>query len=285
MFAPRRFAGRLSLVSLAAIAACSTPPPPPPPTPPPAVIPTVRPLPPMGAVAGMGIPEIGADGKYETANRGVTSNTALWHVRMALNVAALSCPNAAFTARNQYNQLLHVHKAALSAANAAVDRNYNAAYGSTGMAYRERLNTVVYNFFSLPPVTKTFCPVAITVGARLLTMPSSALLDHAPIALAELEKPFQDFYAAYADYLRRLAEWQSRFGASVTVVASPTPLPPPPRPPADAPPAGYAPRLPTLPSATVPAPTAPRTVPPATVPTQPKAPQPKLMVQPLPVTP
>ncbi len=65
----------------------------------------------------------------------------------------------------------------------------------------------------------------------MLAMPSNQLLAYAPEALTALEKPFQDFYAAYADYLRRLAEWQSRFGGTVTVVVSPTPLPPPPTPP------------------------------------------------------
>ena len=56
----------------------------------------------------MSIPEKDADGKYLTANRGVTSNTALWHVRMALNVAALNCDKYGATARNQYNQILAV---------------------------------------------------------------------------------------------------------------------------------------------------------------------------------
>lgn len=297
----RRFAGRLSLVSLAAIAACSTPPPPPPPTPPPAVVETIRPRPPMGAVEGMSIPEVGANGQYLTPNRGVTSNTALWHVRMALNVAALACHDSGDLARTQYNQMLHVHKSVLGEANAAVDRNYAAAYGGTGTAYRERLNTVVYNFFSLPPVTKSFCPVAIAVGGRLLAMSSAEMLANAPVALAELEKPFQDFYAAYADYLRRLAEWQSRFGATVTVVVSPTPLPPPPVPPGEAPAAaGYGRSLPPPPStmtpgatppaalpsaAPPPVATPPRVAPPAVVPTLPSGtPPPRLMVQPLPAS-
>lgn len=185
----------------------------------------------MGAVEGMSIPDVGTDGKYLTPNRGVTANTALWHVRMALNVAALSCHDAQDLARSQYNRMLHVHQAILREANAAVDRNYTAAYGSIGLRQRETLNTVVYNFFSLPPVQKSFCPVAVEVGARILSMPSSALLAYAPEALTALEKPFQEFYEAYADYLRRLAEWQSRFGGTVTVVVSPTPLPPPPIPP------------------------------------------------------
>lgn len=261
MSATRRFLGRISLVSLAAIAACSTPPPPPPPTPPPPVVPTIRPTPPDNAVEGMSIPDKGADGKYLTANRGVTTNTALWHVRMALNVAALNCDKYGPTARTQYNQILAVHRAMLDSANDAVDRNYTAAYGSSAVGMRERLNTVVYNFFALPPVIKHFCPVAVTVGAKILSTPSSQMLGQAPEWLAELEKPFQDFYEAYADYLRRLAEWQSRFGATVTLRLSPTPLPPPPVPPGEVP-AGWKPGMALPPSSSPP----PSSTPPSTVP-------------------
>lgn len=294
-----RLIGRLSLVSLAVLAACSTPQPPPPPTPPPPVVPTVRPMPPSSAAEGMSIPEKDADGKYLTANRGVTSNTALWHIRMALNVAALNCDKYGPTARLQYNQILALHKVMLNSANAAVDRNYSVAYGSSGMMSRERLNTVVYNFFALPPVIKTFCPAAVTVGQKIIAMPSSQLLEEAPALLAELEKPFQEFYAAYADYLRRLAEWQSRFGATVTVVVSPTPLPPPPVPPGEAPPKGWTPSYKSSLEATSPAPAAgavPSTgvmpAPSAVTPSGPPAPArtlpdnstPKLIVQPVPTT-
>ena len=238
MFATRRIHGRISLVSLAVLAACSTPVKQPPPTPPPPVVPTVRPVPPDNAAEGMSLPTQDEDGAYLTPNRKVTSNTALWHVRMALNVAALNCEKFGPAARNQYNQILTVHRAVLTEANAAGDRNYKVAYGRSGVGSREQLNTVVYNFFALPPVVKHFCPVAVNVGAKILTMPSSQLLAYAPEALKELEKPYQEFYAAYAEYLRRLAEWQSRFGGTVTVVVSPTPLPPPPVPPAEAPPPG-----------------------------------------------
>lgn len=242
----RRFHEVASVTALALIAGCSTPEKAPPPTPPPPVVPTIKPLPPMGAVEEMSIPEVGDDGKYLTPNRGVTANTALWHVRMALNVAALSCHGVYEPARIQYNQILHVHEAALREANAAVDRNYLVAYGTGGLKARELLNTVVYNFFALPPVTKSFCPVAIEVGAKVLAMPSNQLLAYAPEALTTLEKPFQDFYAAYADYLRRLAEWQSRFGGTVTVVVSPTPLPPPPTPPKEVA-SGFVPAAPVTP--------------------------------------
>src|SRR3546814_4250474 len=118
---------------------------------------------------------------------------------MALNVAALSCHGVNEPARIQYNRILHVHQAALRDANAAVDRNYLAADGTGGLKARELLNPVVYNFFALPPVTKSFCPVAIDAGAKVLAMPSDQLLAYGPEALIALEKPFQDFYAAYAE--------------------------------------------------------------------------------------
>ncbi|HAF41500.1 MAG TPA: hypothetical protein DCG90_07020 [Sphingobium sp.] len=290
MSVTRRFLGRISLVSLVVLAACSTPkPPPPPPAPPPPVVPTIRPTPPNNAAEGMSLPTKDEEGAYLTPNRKVTSNTALWHVRMALNVAALNCERYGSTARLQYNQILTVHKAVLTDANAAVDRNYKVAYGRAGVGSREQLNTIVYNFFALPPVIKSFCPVATAVGTKILAMPSGALLAYAPEALKELEKPYQEFYAAYADYLRRLAEWQSRFGGTVTVVVSPTPLPPPPVPPGEAPPpGGWSPSYTTAlekappPPADAPATPAPSlSGPPPVVPTLPGA-APRLMVQPLP---
>ena len=238
MSATRRFYGRISLVSLAVLAACSTPKPPPPPPAPPPVVPTIRPMPPSNAAEGMSLPTKDEEGDYLTPNRKVTSNTALWHVRMALNVAALNCEKYGATARNQYNQILTVHRAVLTDANAAVDRNYKVAYGRAGVGSREQLNTIVYNFFALPPVIKSFCPVATTVGAKILAMPSGALLANAPALLKELEKPYQEFYAAYADYLRRLAEWQSRFGGTVTGGSPPPRSRPPPVPPGEAPPPG-----------------------------------------------
>lgn len=246
----RYFCQIVPVAALALIAGCSTPEKKALPTPPPPVVPTIKPLPPMGAVEDMSIPEVGDDGKYLTPNRGVTANTALWHVRMALNVAALSCHGVNEPARIQYNQILHVHEGVLKEANAAVDRNYLAAYGTGGLKARELLNTVVYNFFALPPVTKSFCPVAIEVGAKILATPSNQLLAYAPEALTALEKPFQLFYAAYADYLRRLAEWQSRFGGTVSVVVSPTPLPPPPKPPKEVI-SGFVPGAATVPGAPV----------------------------------
>ncbi|HKY80738.1 MAG TPA: hypothetical protein VJM09_04615 [Sphingobium sp.] len=283
--AVRRYCAIASTVGLALVAGCSAPVKQPP-TPPPPVVSTIRPLPPMGAVDGMSIPEVDAGGKYLTPNRGVTANTALWHVRMALNVAALSCHGVNEPARLQYNQILHVHRDVLREANAAVDRNYTAAYGSGGLQSRELLNTVVYNFFALPPVTKSFCPVAIEVGAKILAMPSNQLLAYAPEALTMLEKPFQDFYEAYADYLRRLAEWQSRFGGTVTVVVSPTPLPPPPQPPREVA-AGFSPPAPLAPPSATISPAQPRVMVP-TFPVRPGAaaapvPPPRVMVPTFPI--
>lgn len=208
----------LSLVGVALLAGCSqrtkevavAPPPPP-------VQPTVMPTPPLGATANMRVPAMGPDGRRITPNRDLSEQATLWHVRMALNVAALSCRDATDAARLQYNQFLKLHKAALAKANNQVDGEYKARFGGTAIPQREKLNTVVYNFFALPPAQAAFCSQAVNVGAAINAMPTGELLAYAPTGLAALEKPFTDFYDAYAVYQTRLAQWQGRGSAPQTL--------------------------------------------------------------------
>ncbi len=62
-------------------------------TPPPILVPppAPKPQPPQGAAPNLTIPAATPDGGYATLNRGLTSDAALWHLRAALNVAALQC--------------------------------------------------------------------------------------------------------------------------------------------------------------------------------------------------
>ncbi|CAM5506595.1 hypothetical protein ACFSUK_28185 [Sphingobium scionense] len=171
--------------------------------------PVPQPLPPLGATANMQIPSIGVDGQRVTPNRDLSGPATLWHMRMALNVAALSCQGSGDAARLQYNQLLARHRAALTRANAQVEGEYKAQFGGAAIPQRERLNTVVYNFFALPPVQAAFCAEAVRVGATVNSLPADQLLAYAPAGLAALEKPFTDFYDAYARYQSNLAAWRS----------------------------------------------------------------------------
>jgi hypothetical protein len=162
------------------------------------------------------VPGIGADGRRITPNRGLSSAGSIWHVRMALNVAALSCNQQGGAARISYNALLKTHKTALARANTALDAEYKAAYGARGLAMRDALNTRVYNFFALPPVQPGFCARAIPVAAAFNARKSAELAGYAPQALASLEQPYLDFYEAYAAYQRQYESWSASRSAGQT---------------------------------------------------------------------
>ncbi|MET0370019.1 MAG: hypothetical protein ABW039_01440 [Sphingobium sp.] len=246
MQADRRLSFRLSLgaavVSAVALTACQ-PARQPPPAPPPPVVPTVMPLPPMGSAPDMDLPEADETGKYMTPNRNMTGQQALWHLRMGLNVAALGCRTPGEPAKVQYNRMLHIHVLPLRLANDATENYYKARYNADAFMMREKINTIVYNYFALPPAQKAFCEKAVAILTIVNGLTPQALVDYAPKALAELEQPFQDFWEAYADYLRRLEEWRRRYGRpSVIVTGGPS----------DDPPQPVAPAAPTLPFGTMP---------------------------------
>lgn len=309
MFLPRSLSSRLSLLALTALAACATPVKQVPPTPPPAVVPTVMPTPPRNSAPDMVPPDKDEAGKFITPNRDSQGDQALWHVRMGLNVAALGCPETNGQTRILYNQMLTVHGASLKRANDTLEVSYQQRYGSSAIRMREVLNTLVYNFFALPPAQKAFCQKAVATMTIINGLTPEALAAYAPKALDELEQPFRDFWAEYEDYLRRLEEWRKRFGATVRLVGPvggddlndhepPAPTAPAPmgqvpatpmqRPsdmilpdaPASAP-------APAAPAPSVPAPAVPGTpsAPPPVVPTQPQVQAPKLPLQPVPAPP
>jgi len=169
-----------------------------------------RPQPPMGAAPGMTLPAVGPDGKRITPNRDLGPREALWHVRMALNVAALSCRNPdTQAALANYNRMLATHNALLAATNEAIDADYRRRFGAQAVATRDSHNTRTYNFFALPPVQPAFCRAAVGVGAEAVAMDASQLVAFAPTALARLERPFFAFFDAYAGYQADAARWQT----------------------------------------------------------------------------
>lgn len=240
------------------LAGCATPPPPVVRLP---ELPDERPEPPMGAAEELRLPPMDELGRYITPNRGMTGQQALWHVRMALNVAALGCRGEGDVMGVEYNKMLRIHATSLTQANAAADAIYRTKFGTEALAMRDKIYTVVYNYFALPPAQRAFCPTARAVVVTINGLTPDALVAYAPQALEMLEKPFQDFWAAYAEYLRQLEAWRKRH-VMVQVLpcppndptcSGPAPAsPPPPVPPAGSPvvlpklvPEG-APRLPTL---------------------------------------
>lgn len=165
----------------------------------------LMPQPPAGAYAGMTIPARLADGSYPTPNQSLGDAATLWHLRVALNVAALGCRGAggdAITAG--YNAMLDRGKTALAKANSATI----AAEG--GQAGYDEAMTRLYNFFAQPAAKAGFCAAAAAVTADAATVPADGLQAFAAGALARLDAPFVQFYRDYDAYRVQLADWQNR---------------------------------------------------------------------------
>ncbi len=171
------------------------------------------PQPPPGAAPGLTIPEPGDDGRYTTINSGVNAQEALWHVRAALNVAALSCghrPGGSDIVLH-YNALLTQRKAVFATA-------YAAETGRFGTGGQEALDvhmTRLYNFFAQPPAQAGFCAAAADVADHAANVPPQALSQFAIGALGRLEAPVLDYYRAYGAYRRELVAWNARPRADV----------------------------------------------------------------------
>ncbi|WP_242097471.1 hypothetical protein [Sphingomonas sp. CROZ-RG-20F-R02-07] len=169
---------------------------------PPLVIaaPTPAPVPvqaaalPAGAYPGMVIPARLADGSYPTPNRGLGEDGMVWHLRAALNVAALACRGAqGDMIVAGYNAMLGREKAPLAAAQA----HYAAAFRDAGASAYDDSMTRLYNFFSQSQVRTGFCAAAAQVLGESVAVAPADLPAFARTALPELERPFTDFYRAY----------------------------------------------------------------------------------------
>jgi hypothetical protein len=116
---------------------------------------------------------------------------ALWHLRAALNVAALGCRDAdeAITVAS-YNSLIRNQTLTLAAANDAVSARYKAQYGANWENARERDMTKLYNFFAQPSAARDFCTAAKTTLSQIQSVGAQDLPGFALAALPMLEAPF-----------------------------------------------------------------------------------------------
>ena len=165
--------------------------------PPPVMVPVAPPAMPKGAFPGMVIPAAFADGTYPTPNRNLTAAAKVWHLRAALNVAALACrgPQEA-TIVAGYNALLAAQKPVLSNAEATYAKEYKAAGGDWQDRYDDSM-TRLYNFFSQSPARDDFCAAAVTVLSDSTIVSPERMPAFAAERLPALERPFTDFYRAY----------------------------------------------------------------------------------------
>ncbi|MBN8808980.1 MAG: hypothetical protein J0I47_12215 [Sphingomonas sp.] len=115
----------------------------------------------------------------------------VWHLRSALNVAALGCRDGDEAATvAAYNDMLHRDDAVFDTANAVVDARYKVQFGAKWESAREHAMTQLYNFFAQPAAQGQFCAVAKDVLARIASVPPSDLPAFAEAALPQLEQPF-----------------------------------------------------------------------------------------------
>lgn len=167
-------------------------------TPPPVIVaPPARVAMPEGGYPGMAIPAMLTDGSYETPNRALSAAAATWHLRAALNVAALACRRAEDApVVDRYNAMLTVQKAALASAQTSLAAEYRAGGGDWQDRYDDAM-TRLYNYFSQSFVRDRFCAVAAQTLADAATVQPAAFATFAAERLPMLDRPFTDFYRAY----------------------------------------------------------------------------------------
>lgn len=206
-----------TLAGLVLLASCShhhqvaeaPPPAPPPPTPRPTL---------SAELASVVPPAKDATGHYRTINSGIDPIQTEWHVRAALNVAAIGCRGPQDSGIiPAYNSLLTSQKKALAAANATVEGRYRHA-GGDWQAAHDAYMTRLYNFFAQPASKAAFCAAADRLAPQAAAVPGGGFEAFAQQALPELEAPFLDTYRQVDDYRVALADWKA--GRAATMQAN-----------------------------------------------------------------
>ncbi|MCM8731124.1 hypothetical protein ACFO8O_09150 [Hephaestia sp. GCM10023244] len=170
---------------------------------PPVLTPQPMPQAPPGTGAGLAVPPRLADGRYATPNTGLTPPAALWHVRTALNVAALGCRGTdEATVIAGYNGWLKTAGTALAAAH----KSLVAAQGAAGF---DDAMTRLYNYWAHPGAHDAFCAAAAGVIVRSASVTPATAEAFAVGAIADLDRPFVDLFGAYDAYRVALAQWQA----------------------------------------------------------------------------
>ena len=124
-------------------------------------------------------------------NVNLSEQESLWHLRSALNVAALSCRTGKGAGvASSYNRMLSRHKVALAAANAAEIAPFRARYGAKWSGAYDTHATRLYNFFAMPTAQNQFCLAALQVLGKANAMTPDAIASYAPAGLAQIEAPF-----------------------------------------------------------------------------------------------
>lgn len=170
---------------------------------------------PFRASATTVVPQMRADGLRQTINRDLGPLETLWHVRSALNVAALSCTGPLYERLvDDYNAFIKNNSSSLRRANNAIKAKFLRE--NSDRKAHDRHQTSLYNYWSFSPLRRPFCDQAVQVSQRAIVTKSADLNVFAAEALPELEKPFTDFYLAFEEYERDLEAWNREYGQPQT---------------------------------------------------------------------
>jgi hypothetical protein len=132
-------------------------------------------------------PSTPARNALRAANSGLSGEEAAWHLRSALNVAALACDRSGkLGIASDYNQLLARQRAPLAAAYRAEGARF------AGAGALDAHVTRLYNQFAQPPAQAHFCAVAAQVAAEARAVPPERFIAYAPDGLARLVASFDE---------------------------------------------------------------------------------------------
>lgn len=170
--------------------------------------------------AGLTIPPRAPDGSYATPNKGLSRAATVWHMRVALNVAALGCRGyGSDRLVSGYNTMLSRHRRELAYAQSSLAREYGVGRGRSRKAYDDSM-TRLYNFWATPSAQEGFCRAAIETIEALESNDVSGgdLGTFCGTRLGRLEQPFIAFFQEY-DAWRSGAGEIDRASRSVTMGA------------------------------------------------------------------
>jgi hypothetical protein len=149
----------------------------------PSPAPAYRPAPPQTAVA---------------APVSQASGETIWHMRSALNVAALSCRSGPYRQlASNYNQMLRRHRTTLAEAYTQEQAVFRARYGKDWQRRQDSHLTSLYNGFANLATQGPFCATAMTISARVNDMDGAEFREYSRTALAQLERPRASHYLAW----------------------------------------------------------------------------------------
>ncbi|GGD99082.1 hypothetical protein GCM10011529_01540 [Polymorphobacter glacialis] len=121
----------------------------------------------------------------------LTGPERVWHLRAALNVAALGCTSKTGGAIvTRYNAMLKDRKSLLASAYQAEVTEFRRDHGDNWQPEFDRYMTALYNRFARPQAQENFCIAADSIAAEAVAVPSADFEAFATTSLVRIEQAF-----------------------------------------------------------------------------------------------